>query len=100
MSNTNLKVYPASINILFKRFKMIFVTIIEAVPPIMIPIVPIIIPSRKIIFNICPSVVPILFNIAYSFFLSFIVIKKALYSIIINKIEKIPNIIPIIIFII
>ena len=38
-----------------------------------------------------------LFNTAYSFFLSFIVIKNALYNIMIDKIEKINNIIAIII---
>ena len=54
------------------------------IPPIIIPNIPIIEASRNIIFSICPSVPPILFNIAYSFFLSFIVIKNELYNIIIN----------------
>ena len=51
-SNTNLKLYPTSINILLRRFKMMFDTTIEIIPPIIIPIIPIIMPSCNIIFRI------------------------------------------------
>ena len=45
ISNTNLNVYPASINILFKSSIIILEQNTEIIPPNIIPIIPIIMPS-------------------------------------------------------
>ena len=88
ISITNLKLYVVGNSISFINFKTTLTPKYDINPPIIIPIIPITVASINTIFNTCVSVAPILFSMAYSFFLSFIVIRNALYNIIINIAEK------------
>ena len=64
ISTTRLKLNEVGTNMLFTISKIAFTPITESTPPIIIPNAPIIVASKNIILNTCPSVPPILFNIA------------------------------------